>query len=77
VARTKSDGYASSVGETEQGISAIAVPIGGIGPVLGSLNIVFFTSAMTPEVAARRYLRSLKQAAHDIERRWRSSAGDE
>lgn len=77
VARTKSDGYASSVGETEHGISAVAVPIGGIGPVLGSLNIVFFTSAMTPEVAARRYLRSLKQAAHDIERRWRTSARDE
>jgi IclR family mhp operon transcriptional activator len=77
VARTRSDGYASSVGETEQGISAIAVPIGGVGPVIGSLNIVFFTSAMTPEVAARRYLRSLKQAAQDIERRWRTSGGDQ
>jgi IclR family mhp operon transcriptional activator len=76
VARTKHDGYASSVGETEQGIGAIAVPIGGVGPVIGSLNIVFFTSAMTSEVAARRYLRSLKQAAQDIERRWRTSGGD-
>lgn len=73
VSRTKSDGYASSIGETEQGISAIAVPIGGVGPVIGSLNIVFFTSAMTTEVAARRYLRSLKQAAGDIERRWRAA----
>jgi IclR family mhp operon transcriptional activator len=73
VSRTRSDGYASSVGETEQGISAIAVPIGGVGPVIGSLNIVFFTSAMTTEVAARRYLRSLKQAAADIERRWRAA----
>jgi IclR family transcriptional regulator, mhp operon transcriptional activator len=72
VARTRTDGYASSVGETEQGISAIAVPIGGVGPVIGSLNIVFFTSAMTLEVAARRYLPSLKQAARDIERRWRT-----
>jgi IclR family transcriptional regulator, mhp operon transcriptional activator len=77
VARTRADGYASSVGETEHGISAIAVPIGGVGPVIGSLNIVFFTSAMTPEVAARRYLRSLKQAAQDIERRWRTSGGDQ
>ena len=73
VSRTKRDGYACSVGETEQGISAIAVPIGGVGPVIGSLNIVFFTSAMTPEVAARRYLASLKQAASDIERRWRAA----
>jgi len=72
VSRTRSNGYASSVGETEQGISAIAVPIGGVGPVLGSLNIVFFTSAMTIEVAARRYLRPLKQAARDIEQRWRA-----
>ena len=77
VARTRSDGYASSVGETEQGISAIAVPIEGSGPVLGSLNIVFFSSAMTPEVAARRYLRSLKQAAREIERRWSAAQGDD
>jgi IclR family mhp operon transcriptional activator len=68
--QTQRDGYASSVGETEHGISAIAVPIEGNGPVLGSLNIVFFTSAMTPQVAAARYLRSLKQAAREIERRW-------
>jgi len=75
VSRTKSDGYASSVGETEQGISAIAVPIVGIGPVLGSLNIVFFSSAMAPEVAAKRYLQSMRQAARDIERRWRAAQG--
>jgi IclR family mhp operon transcriptional activator len=75
VSRTRSDGYASSVGETEQGISAIAVPIGGIGPVLGSLNIVFFSSAMTPQVAAKRYLHSMRQAARDIERRWRAAQG--
>jgi hypothetical protein len=36
---------------------------------------VFFTSAMTPEIAAGRYLRSLKQAAGDIERRWRAHKG--
>jgi len=75
VSRTKSDGYASSIGETEQGISAIAVPIVGIGPVLGGLNIVFFSSAMTPEVAAKRYLQSMRQAAGDIERRWRAAQG--
>ena len=73
VSRTRRDGYASSVGETEQGISAIAVPIKGHGPVLGSLNIVFFTSAMTPQVAASRYLGDLKRAARTIERRWRTA----
>ncbi|MGE0575316.1 IclR family transcriptional regulator domain-containing protein, partial [Reyranella sp.] len=71
VSRTNRAGYASSIGETEPGISAIALPIQGIGPVLGSLNIVFFSSAMSPEVAARRYLRALKEAVRDIERRWR------
>jgi IclR family mhp operon transcriptional activator len=70
VAQTRKDGYATSVGETEQGITGIALPIAGGGPVLGALNIVFFSSSMTPEVAARRYLRSMKRAVSDIERRW-------
>lgn len=61
-------GYAASIGETEAGISAIALPVEG--DVLGALNLVFFSSAMTPEVAARRYLRSLKKAVEAIERRW-------
>ncbi len=70
VSRTKKDGYASSVGETEPGISGIALPIEGTGPVLGSLNIVFFSSAMTPEIAAKRYLRAMRRAVKDIEKRW-------
>jgi IclR family mhp operon transcriptional activator len=70
VAQTRKDGYASSVGETEQGITGIALPIAGGGPVLGALNIVFFSSSMTPEVAARRYLRSMRRAVSDIEHRW-------
>ena len=70
VARTTKDGYASSIDETEPGISAIALPIQGRGPVLGSLNIVFFSSAMTPEVAAKRYLGALSKAVKEIERRW-------
>jgi IclR family mhp operon transcriptional activator len=73
VAQTRKDGYASSVGETEQGISAIALPVVVRGPVLGSLNIVFFTSSMTPQLAARRYLRSLRQAVKEIEKRWARS----
>ncbi len=70
VSRTRRDGYASSVGETEPGISAIALPIAGSGPVLGSLNIVFFSSAMTPEIAAKRYLRAMRRAVKDIDNRW-------
>ena len=70
VAQTKDDGYASSVGGSETGISAIALPIQGGGPVLGSLNLIFFSSSMTPEVAAGRYLPNMKQAVMDIESRW-------
>jgi IclR family mhp operon transcriptional activator len=43
------------------------------GPVPGSLNLIFFSSSMTPEVAASRYLpdmKQMKQAVMDIERRW-------
>jgi IclR family mhp operon transcriptional activator len=73
ISRTRKDGYASSVGETEQGISAIALPIQGAGPVMGSLNIVFFSSAMTPEVAAKRYLRAMRRAVKEIETRWHAA----
>ena len=68
--QTKKDGYASSVGGSEAGISAIALAIPGGGPVLGSVNLIFFSSSMTPEVAARRYLTHMKQAVKEIERRW-------
>jgi IclR family mhp operon transcriptional activator len=70
VSQTKKDGYASSVGGSEAGISAIALPIRGAGPVLGSLNLIFFSTSMTPELAARRYLPDMKQAVQEIERRW-------
>jgi len=70
ICQTKQDGYASSVGGSEAGISAIALPIQGGGPVLGSLNLIFFSTSMTPEVAARRYLVNMKQAVREIERRW-------
>jgi IclR family transcriptional regulator, mhp operon transcriptional activator len=70
ISQTRKDGYASSIGGTEQGISGIALPIQGIGPVLGSLNIVFFSSAMTPAVAAKRYLRAMRRTVREIERRW-------
>lgn len=76
VSQTRKDGYASSVDETEQGISAIALPIDGAHSVLGSLNLVFFSSAMTPEIAAERYLPAMKTAVEDIERRWSAGHAD-
>jgi IclR family mhp operon transcriptional activator len=76
VAQARMVGYASSVGEVEQGISGIALPIDGVRPVLGSLNIVFFSSAMTPAIAAKRYLPSMKEAVKDIERRWLAASAN-
>lgn len=73
VGETRKRGYAASVGGSEPGISGIALPVAGAGAVLGALNIVFFSSAMTPQTAARRYLASLRRAVHDIERRWRAA----
>jgi IclR family transcriptional regulator, mhp operon transcriptional activator len=70
ISQTKNDGYASSVGGSEDGISAIALPIQGGGPVLGSLNLIFFSTSMTPAVAARRYLVNMKEAVREIEHRW-------
>ena len=70
VTQTKKNGYASSVDESEKGISAIALPIRGAGPVLGSMNLIFFSKSMTPEVAARRYLPMLKRAVKEAELRW-------
>ena len=70
VGQTKRDGYASSVGGSETGISAIALPIHSGGPVLGALNLIFFTSSMSPAKAAEKYLPSLVIAVKDIERLW-------
>ncbi|MBV1867103.1 MAG: helix-turn-helix domain-containing protein [Marinosulfonomonas sp.] len=60
-------GYASSVGLTEDNISAIALPV-RVGPrVVGALNIAFFCSAMSPETAAERHLGALRRCVDRIE----------
>jgi IclR family mhp operon transcriptional activator len=70
LSQTKQDGYASSVGGSEAGISAIALAIPCGGPVLGSLNLIFFSSSMTPGAAATKYLPSMRAAVKEIELRW-------
>lgn len=59
-------GYASSVGEIEVNISAIALPL-RFRNVVGAVNIVFFRSALTPRDAAERYLPSLKKCVRQVE----------
>jgi IclR family mhp operon transcriptional activator len=55
VSHVKRQGYASSIGETEHNISAIAVPISAESLVAGSFNI-FFSGSISPETAATRYV---------------------
>lgn len=69
IRQTEHDGYASSVGETERAISAIALPILKGKHVIGSLNLIFFSSSMTPKKAASRYLGHLRAAVASIEAR--------
>jgi IclR family mhp operon transcriptional activator len=69
ILQVKQDGYASSVGETEENISAIALSVFRRGRVIGSLNIVFFRRTMTPQTAASRYLNNLRVAVNAIEAR--------
>ena len=59
VADVKQRGYAWSVGGSETGISAIAVPISVKKRVVGAINTIFSSKAMSPEEAASRYLKEM------------------
>ena len=60
-------GFASSVGMTEENISAIALPLRFGRLVAGAVNITFFRSAMSPTQAAQEYLPPLRKAIEDCE----------
>jgi IclR family transcriptional regulator, mhp operon transcriptional activator len=69
LATTRQRGYASSTGQTESKISAIALPV--MTPqkrVAGAVNIVFFRSAMSTEQAADRYLEKLRDCVYAVEK---------
>lgn len=64
----RSRGYASSAGQTESKISAIALPVMAPGDrVAGAINIVFFRSVMTIDQAAERYLAKLRHCVSEVE----------
>ena len=64
---TREVGYASAVGLIEAHIGAIAIPIRSPQGIAGSINLVFFRSAMTPAEAARRYLGHMRESVTAIE----------
>ncbi len=70
-------GYAWAVDGAEQGISAIALPVKVSESVLGSVNLLFFTSAMAIETAAERFLPSLRTAVAVISARLQKQTDSE
>ncbi|WP_085909271.1 IclR family transcriptional regulator domain-containing protein [Kiloniella majae] len=64
---TRERGYAQSVDETAQGISSIARPVFYRGQVVASINMVFFSSALSPKVAADKHLSDINQAVAELE----------
>ncbi|KLN61553.1 hypothetical protein WH96_04075 [Kiloniella spongiae] len=64
---TKKRGYAQSIDETAQGISSIARPVFYRGQVVASINMVFFSSALSPRVAADKHLPDINQAVAELE----------
>jgi IclR family mhp operon transcriptional activator len=69
VSEVRKQGYASSAGEVESKISAIAVPVRFRNRVVGAINIVFFSSVMAPRTAADQYLTDLRSCVRDAERK--------
>jgi len=56
-------GYASSIGQSQENISAISVPLLADGKLYGAVNIIFFRSAATPAEIAARHLDDLMACA--------------
>lgn len=71
VDETRRRGYAVNFGEWPEDprIAAIAIPVYGTqGNILGAINIISITRAMTLQALADKFLEPLKAAAIDIQR---------
>ncbi|WP_417599825.1 helix-turn-helix domain-containing protein [Pararhodobacter oceanensis] len=66
VAKTRERGYAESVSECEEKISAISIPVQSGNRVLGVMTTVFFTSTLAPHEAARLFLPPMRKALDRI-----------
>ncbi len=69
-------GYAWSVGGSDPRISAISLPVTTGTGVPAAVNVLFFTSALTVEEAAQRFLGSLRACVKRIELRLAQDEGD-
>jgi len=59
-------GFASAVGAVDPQISAIALGFRGRNGTIGSVNIIFFRSVLSPNVAAERYLPKLRDCVRIV-----------
>jgi IclR family transcriptional regulator, mhp operon transcriptional activator len=66
VREVRERGYAAAVGAEDVKISAIALPVRAPNSVVGSVNVIFFRSAMTIAQAAERYLPKLRDCVERI-----------
>ncbi|RQR30761.1 MULTISPECIES: DNA-binding transcriptional regulator [unclassified Burkholderia] len=68
IRQTRADGFGINAGDwgAQKKIGAIAVAISARGHVLGSLNVIYLSKAITPAEAIRRFVPELKVAAREI-----------
>lgn len=66
VATTRNRGYALSLGEADNQVSAIALPVISKKGVVGAINIVFFRSTFRIEWV-KRYLDPLRKCVSEVE----------
>lgn len=68
VQRVRADGFGSNNGDwdTEKKIGAIAMPVRHDKKILGSLNIVYLTRALSTDEAAKKYVPALQSAVEKI-----------
>ena len=70
ISTTRNDGYARNYGEwkTAERFAAIALPIRYQERVYACLNLIYMAQAMSPEVAAEKYLAHMQTTVDEIER---------
>lgn len=64
---TRARGYAISIGEVQEKMASLAVPICVDGNAIAALNIVFLRRALRMEAAAAKFLVRMQEAAAAIE----------
>lgn len=74
LAQYRDRGYAMSVGAVEDRISAIALPVRVSDAIFGSINIIFFRSALSCEEASKQFLPILSSTVQAIEEKCRGLA---